>query len=53
MSGLVLPPPENKQDVKYAPYKDETEMRKGQKHYHDNFGLNTFLILFKQEVTFL
>ncbi|CBY21693.1 unnamed protein product [Oikopleura dioica] len=27
MSGLVLPPPENKQDVKYAPYKDETEMR--------------------------
>ena len=44
MSGLVLPPPENKQDVKYAPYKDETEMRKGQKHYRDNFGLNIKVI---------
>jgi hypothetical protein len=37
MSGLVLPPPENKPDVNYAPYKDETEMRNGQKinDYYD------------------
>ena len=48
MSGLVLPPPENKQEVKYAPYKDETEMREmGINFEHKTYALILFNPHFK------